>query len=232
MGTSNAAHRRASPHQRVCALVAGVAAFWIAGSAWAQVDVNRANDYVASQGTSALAVVESYHLGPCQQRYRERDWPRAKNECDFILRIFPNHPTALLLVAQVCEQWKSGACLVDDIFERAVAINPKAAQTFVVQGIYFNRVRNYPTAIDRFKKALALDADNMNAHYNLALTYVDTKQFDLANTHAQRAYALGATPDGLRNRLKQAGRWNPDATVAGSTASGTPATAGTPGTVR
>ncbi len=33
----------------------------------------------------------------------------------------------------------------------------------------------------------------MNAHYNLALTYLDTKQFELANQHAQRAYALGAT---------------------------------------
>ena len=103
---------------------------------------------------------------------------------------------------------ESGACLLDDIFERAVAINPKAAGTYVVQGIYLNRTKQYETAIERFKTALELDPDNLNAHYNLALTYLDTKQYELANQHAQRAYALGATPPGLRHRLQKAGTGN------------------------
>ena len=208
-------------------------AVWIvAGSARADVNFNAANDYYAARGSSALQVVESYHLAPCQQKLRARDWVRAKAECDFILKIFPNHPTALLLVAEICEQWKSGPCLLlDDIFDRAVAINPKAATTFVVQGIHYNRIKRYTTAIDRFKTALALDPNSLNAHYNLALTYVDTKQYDLANLHAQRAYALGATPEGLRNRLKQAAQWKPIEPTEPK-GSGIPAPAGTAGAVR
>ena len=189
--------------------VACVVGVVVAQNAIGQVDFEKSNDYFAARGSNRLAVVEQYHLGPCQQNYRNRDWARAMNECNFILRIFPNHPAALLLVTQICEQWKSAACLLDDIFERAIAVNPKAAGTYVVQGIYLNRTKQYATAIQRFKTALELEPDNMNAHYNIALTYLDTRQFELANQHAQRAYALGATPPGLRNRLQQAGHWKP-----------------------
>jgi len=181
----------------------------VAHDATGQVDIKKTNDYFAARGSDSLLIVERYHLGPCRQHVRDRDWARAMNECNFILRIFPNHPTALLLVSQICDQWKTGACLLDDVFERAVAINPKAAGTYVVQGIYLNRTKQYATAIQRFETALELDPDNLNAHYNLALTYLDTKQFELANQHAQRAYALGATPSGLRDLLQRAGYWKP-----------------------
>jgi tetratricopeptide (TPR) repeat protein len=181
----------------------------IAGVASGEVDVNRANDYYAARGSNAVTVVELYHLGPCEKRLAERDYPRAMAECGFILKIFPNHPTALLLTAQICEQWKSPRCMLDDVFERAVSINPKAPETFVVQGIHLHRINQYAKAIQSFKYALELDPDEMNAHYNIALTYLETKQFDLANTHAQRAYALGARLPGLRDRLTKAGYWKP-----------------------
>ncbi len=180
-----------------------------AQSAAGTVDFEKENDYYAARGSKRLEVVESYHLGPCQKLSRERAWPRAMNECNFILNIFPNHPSALLVVAQICEQWKSGVCQIEEKFERARSVNPTAPGTFVVQGIYLSRTKQYPGAIQSFERALELDADQVNAHYNLALTYIETKQFDLANAHAQRAYALGATLPGLRSRLKQAGHWNP-----------------------
>jgi tetratricopeptide (TPR) repeat protein len=180
-----------------------------AGTATAAVDVNRANDYYAAKGSNAVTVVELYHLGPCEKRLGARDYPRALAECGFILKIFPNHPTALLLTAQACEQWKSPRCMLDDVFERAVSINPRAPETFVVQGIHLHRTNQYAKAIQSFKYALELDPNQMNAHYNIALTYLATKQFDLANAHAQRAYALGAILPGLRDRLTKAGYWKP-----------------------
>jgi tetratricopeptide (TPR) repeat protein len=160
-------------------------------------------------GSPAVATVESYHLGPCEKRLAERDYPRTLGECGFILKIFPNHPTALLLTVDACAQWKSPKCMLDDIFDSAIAINPKAAQTFVVQGIYRTRSKQYETAIQSFTYALQLQPNLMNAHYNLALTYLETKQFDLANEHAQKAYSLGATLPGLRERLMKAGYWKP-----------------------
>ena len=190
----------------------------IALGAMAQGAGDKPSDYFASRGSGHLIVVEKFHLGKCEQHFREHDWRRTVAECNFILRQFPNHPTALLLVSQACDQWKTGACLLDDVFERAVAINPKAPGTYVVQGIYLNRTKQYATAIQRFKTALELDPDNMNAHYNLALTYLDTSQFELANEHAQRAYALGATPPGLRHLLQKAGYWKPASPTKGSVA--------------
>lgn len=205
---------RIAPSIYVACVLGGM----LIGNASAQVQFDKANDYFAARGSDRLAVVEQYHLGPCQQNYRNRDWARAVSECNFILRIFPNHPAALLLVTQVCEQWKSGACLLlDEFFERAIAVNPKAAGTYVVQGIYYSRTRNFPVAIERFKTAVDLDPNNMNAHYNLALAYLDSNQFELANLHAQRAYALGATPPGLRDRLKRAGHWKTVDTASSGT---------------
>jgi len=182
----------------------------VASPARAQDVGDKPIDYFAARGSGRLGVVESYHLGPCQRLYASREWSRALNECNFILRAYPNHPSALLIVSQICDQWNSGTCLLlDDVFERAVAINPKAPGTYVVQGIHLNRVKRYVPAIERFKIALELDPNNMNAHYNVALTYLDAGQFELANVHAHRAYELGATPPGLRNRLQQSGQWKP-----------------------
>lgn len=186
-------------------------------SARAQFDPNRANDYYAARGSGTLATVERYHLGSCQKLASSGDWPRALGDCNFILRIFPNHPAALLRVAEICDRWKSSACLLDEVFDRAVAVNPKAPGTYVVQGIHLTRTRQYKSAIERFETALRLDPDNLNAHYNIALTYLDVGEFDLANRHAQVAYALGAPLPGLRTRLQQAGRWKPlDAPAAAS----------------
>ena len=193
----------------IAMLFAGLLLGGAAATIAAPIDVNRANDYYSALGTGQLKVVEQYHLGPCEQRLRERDYPRTVGECNFILKIFPNHPQALLLMTQACERWKSPLCRLDDVFQSAVSINPSAAETYVVQGIHLHRTQQYGKAIASYKYALQLEPGLVNAHYNLALTYLETKQFDLANEHAQRAYALGATLPGLRNMLESTGHWAP-----------------------
>lgn len=179
------------------------------GNAAPRVDFNAANDYYAALTSGRIRVVEQYHLAPCEQRLRALDFPKALAECNFILKIFPNHPKALFLMIQTCAQWKSSRCNAEDFLDKAVAINPRASATFVLQGIYFHGAHQYPKAVESFKTALELDPNSMNAHYNLALTFLETQQFDLANVHAQRAYGLGATLPGLRNRLTKGGYWKP-----------------------
>jgi tetratricopeptide (TPR) repeat protein len=207
------------PLRRTLALAGWALACCAAIPALAQVSVNARNDYFAAQGTQELKVVEQYHLGPCERLLRQREFTRSIEECAFILRIFPNHPQALLLTSQACVQSGSPRCLLDDLFESAIAINPRAAGTFIVQGIYQHRAVQYPKAIQSFTFALKLDPNSMNAHYNLGLTYLETRQFELANAHAQRAYALGASLPGLRDRLRAANHWDPS--KVSSDASGT-----------
>lgn len=174
---------------------------------------DQANDFYQARGRNI--VVDQFHLPLCEQRLRQPEYARkeylsrALTDCIFILKIFPNHPRALLAAVQVCEQMKSPTCPADEFLERAIAINPAASATFVVQGIYLHRTHRYTQAIESFKQALKLEPNSINAHYDLGLAYLETKQFELANEQAQDAYALGAPLPGLRKRLELAGYWKP-----------------------
>jgi tetratricopeptide (TPR) repeat protein len=181
------------------------------------VDYDRANDYYAAIATGRHKAVEQYHLGPCERNLNARNFRKAIAECDFILRIFPNHPRALQLTIKICEQWNSPDCRLDEVLERAIAINPSASATFVLNGIYLHGAKEYAKARQSYERALALDPDSVNAHYNLGLTCIELKDYACANEHAQRAYALGSTLPGLRDRLKKAGQWKPAAQTRSST---------------
>src|SRR4030095_10966703 len=118
-------------------------------------------DYYSPLGHQRLQVVELFHRGLDKQRLRERKFEIAYNEFNFILVQFPNHPEALLLMAQTCDQWMAvdacQRCTLDDGFDRAIAINPTHAGTFVAQGIYLHRQKQYAKAIESFSRAIALD---------------------------------------------------------------------------
>lgn len=204
---SGAEHRWRAP-PGLCALSFVVLA-WAAGPAAAQ-DFNKGNmDYYSPALQGGLAAAEYHHLGPCEGALQSRKYSRALSECDFILRIWPNHPRALLLLAKTCEQWASPTCRVDEYLERAVQVNPKAAPTYVVQGIHLHNVKRYSQARQSYEMALKLDDRSVNAHYNLGLTCVELKDYACANEHAQKAYALGTTLPGLRDKLQKAGQWKP-----------------------
>jgi tetratricopeptide (TPR) repeat protein len=167
------------------------------------------NDYYASKGTPLLRTVEAYHLGPAEEKLKLRQYSQARSELAFILRYFPNHPRALLLLGQLCTEWKAPECLPDFVFEKAIHVRPDEPSVYIVHGIYLHRTKRYKEAIASYERGLALDPDSMNGHYNLALSLLETRQYALANEHAQRAYALGAPLPGLRQRLQKAGHWKP-----------------------
>jgi tetratricopeptide (TPR) repeat protein len=175
------------------------------------------NDYYSinqtERGAELLKSVEKYHMKPAEDEIRQKRYQAAWGDIDFMLRAFPNHPQVLLLMIDLCAKWKSPRC-TDDLagrFERAIAVNPRAPNTFVVLGIYQQRNRAYREAISSYERALALDPESVNAHYNLGLAYLDAKNYELANQHAQQAYRLGAQLPGLRAKLTKAGRWDPSA---------------------
>jgi Tfp pilus assembly protein PilF len=167
------------------------------------------NDYYTTADTTLLRTVERYHVLPAEEKIRTKFYSAARSDIDFVLRYFPNHPKGLLLMAQLCTDHAMPHCELDSVFEKAIALNPNVAGTYVTQGVYLHRVKRYREAIASYQRALAIDPDSINGHYNLALAYLETKQYDLANEEAQRAYALGAPLPGLRDRLKQSGRWKP-----------------------
>jgi tetratricopeptide (TPR) repeat protein len=171
-------------------------------------------DYYAPRKENAditrLKNVEDYHLGPGQARVAKREYVYAQQEFEFILRYYPNHPVALNLLSDLCEKARVPSCNADPWFEKAIKLNPEAAPTFLMHGLHLHRKRQLEEAVKAYRRAIELAPDSVNAHYNLGLAYVELKQYDLANQHAQKSYQLGAYPPGLRSQLQKAGKWNPN----------------------
>lgn len=171
-------------------------------------------DYYAAGATPQTAEllknVEQFHIGPGRERMKKKSYQGAMQDFEFILNYFPNHPTALALVSDVCDlHWKSPQCDPGPYFEKALRINPGASQTYVIYGLHLQRRNTVDRAIDAYLNAIELNPASMNAHYNVGLAYFDLKRFDLANLHAQAAYALGYPLPGLRDKLTKAGQWKP-----------------------
>ncbi len=161
-------------------------------------------------GAQSLRNVEEFHLGPGIAKLKAGQYSQAYDELNFMLAYFPNHPQALTLASELCDlKWKNLRCDVEPLFERAIARNPNASQTYLVYGIHLQRANRLPQAIEAYKKSILLYPESGNAHYNLGLAYFDAKQFDLANQHANLSYALGMRLPGLREKLTRAGKWRP-----------------------
>lgn len=165
--------------------------------------------HVLATEPGILQIMQDLHIRLGEQSLRARHYDGTYREAQFVLNLFPNHPRALVLMSQACDQGLYPRCALDEVFQKAIAINPKVAATYSIQGISLQWRRRYPDAIQSFNQALELDPNSMNAHYNLALAYIETKDYARANEHAQRAYALGAPLPGLKNRLERLGYWKP-----------------------
>jgi len=158
--------------------------------------------------------VHSYHLQPGIKDMRPGRYDSAQQHFEFILNAYPNQPQVLNLLSDLCVvRWKSPTCDPDSWFEKALATNPNVAGTYVVYGIHLQRKRQIPEAIEVLNKALEMEPNSINAHYNLGLAYFELKDYAKANEHAQKSYALGASVPGLRDKLTKIGQWKPAATA-------------------
>lgn len=162
--------------------------------------------------------VQGHHLNPGREKLAKGQYYYALQDVEFILRYYPNHPQALNLLSELCLKWKSPACHADQWFQKALERNPDAAPTYVVYGIYLQRKKQLDEAVKAYQRAIELDPGSVNAHYNLALAYIDLKQYDLANQHAQKSYELGVSLPGLRSRLEKLGKWDPGSRLPASEA--------------
>ncbi len=172
------------------------------------------NDYYAAKLDTTVAQllhnVEQYHIQPGLDQFKNKRYGAAWQDFDFILRYFPNHPRALLLMAELCQVYRAPQCNAEAYFDKALRMNPNNAGTYLLKGLHQQKLGKLDDAIASYKKSLEIDPDSVNAHYNLGLAYIVQKQFVLANEHAQHAYASSqGLPPGLQNKLVAAGAWKP-----------------------
>jgi tetratricopeptide (TPR) repeat protein len=169
-------------------------------------------DYYAGD-TAHISVVEKYHLGKARAKVLDKQYKYAMNDLNFILRHFPNHPQALMLLDDV-GRGMGQPDLPLRYFEAAIEAYPDRAATYILYGVFLQKRGKIGDAIAQYEHGLSLNPNQPDGHYNLGLALVKTKRYAEANEHAVAAYRLGHPMPGLRNQLRRVGAWNPGAVPA------------------
>lgn len=147
-----------------------------------------------------------------RQRFADEARTPPGSDIDYTLRVFPNHARALYAALRLEEQNqlrkpKGLFWPVPCYFARAIAFTPDDPNVRLVYGIYLMRRGAKDEALKQLEAAHGKVGDDMNLNYNLGLAYFDAGKYDRALDLAKKAYALGFPLDGLKNKLKKAGKW-------------------------
>lgn len=137
------------------------------------------------------------------------------NDIDYTLRVFPNHPRALLALSKLSLKLKTmrppgTQWTVDCYFQRAIQYQPDDSSIRLVYGIHLTRWGKPDLARAQLEFADQQPLQDGNFHYNLGLAFLDVGDTERALKHAKRAYALGYRLPGLKNRLEKLGKWVDD----------------------
>ena len=158
-----------------------------------------------------ISVVERHHFTDGMASLRPGQWPLGA-DFSYTLRVFPNHPQALLSLTRLALRDKSTwipymPYSVDCWFDRAARFAPNDPIPPMIAGIYLARLGRTAEALAELDRAAGLGDDDANLNYNLGLGYLEVKKYDKAMAHARQAYAAGFPLPGLRDRLIKAGAW-------------------------
>lgn len=183
-------------------------------------------------GKGSVALVERFHMGPrLEQHVRNKAWCAYWYDVDYTLRAFPNHPTALTLMAEhlkhhsACSRrtdarrstidlmreiesstWREKNA--DYYFETAIEFRPEYAATRVLYGRYLASVEQHQKAIAQYEEAIKREPKSADAHYEVGLLYFAQKDYAKAKSHAQQAYDLGQSQTELKEKLAGVGHWS------------------------
>lgn len=169
---------------------------------------------------SDLEIVERHHFLPYVENLsRGATSTSPGGDLDYTLRASPNHYRALVSMINLANKEKrdkpmgsrySVACWLD----RAERFAPNDEMVKYLFGTYLLKQGKNNEAVLKLEQAREYAQDNAYIHYNLGLAYFDLKKFDKALASAHKTYKLGFPFPGLRNKLKQAGKWSDPATEA------------------
>ena len=128
--------------------------------------------------------------------YREKRFEDAEKVLNEVVRTQPDAGPAWLVLGVVYyDQDKLDEALA--ALAHAVLLAPKDARAHHYLGVTVGKKGWFLGAEDEMRKALELNPDYAEAHFNLAVFYLQRNPpaIELARRHYQRALDLGAAPD-------------------------------------
>jgi len=174
-----------------------------------QTQWNDPHDYYRARQENTyklLLNVEKYHMNQGVDKLRAGRIRYAYGDFDFILRYYPNHPRALLLMGNL-SLITHNSQQADRYFRKALSLFPDHAETYAIYGIFLQKQGKLKQAVMQYQRALKMNPDSSETHYNLGLAFFQLKDFQSAKAQAEKAYRLGFPLPGLRNKLINAGIW-------------------------
>jgi Tfp pilus assembly protein PilF len=171
-------------------------------------------DYNDADDRRDLQVVESYHFTPAVENLQHGNRSYLGGDLSYTLEHFPNHHRALSAMAKLALREKKaqpqGAKFnIECFFQRALGYRPKDAKVHSIYAGYLMAQDKLGEAREHLDLAVQLEPDNATSHYNLGLLHFKQKDYAAARRSAERAYGLGFPLPGLRNKLTEAGQWQP-----------------------
>jgi len=165
---------------------------------------------VSKQNQSDWASHEYGHIRPAEEALHSGKLQfGVMNNLHFVLHKVPNHQKALRLLIE----WDLAGGRDKDYaaprcyFVWARSFAPDDIVVWNYGAYYFWRNGDLYRAEQWWRRALELDAENAEVHYNLGLLALQKSDYESARAHARAAYQAGYPLPGLRDALEQAGQW-------------------------
>lgn len=193
---------------RLVKIVALLAAIWPVPGAWAAqpnpggglIDVDYFSPSTDPNYSEHLWAVEEYHYKPAVNWLMSGSPAQARDDIEFILRHFPNHPKALALAFEYGKRIKQPDYALP-LYQKAVQMNPKIAGIWSDFGTLQHELKNYTEAVACFEKAVAINAKTGIYRYNLGLSLFEIKEYEKAQVEATAARDMGVPFTALQDKL-------------------------------
>jgi Tfp pilus assembly protein PilF len=165
-------------------------------SARAQGPTNPEDYFNPRHDRMLLYNVERYHLSRDTffGFYNDGKYNLATEELKFVLRYFPNHPRALMLMESV-GKLSGNPLLAYPYYDNAVKLFPQHALTHAQFGSYLKNIDQVDAGIARLKEALEIDPQLALAHAWLSEAYAKKGDAKLAAQYAEQARRFGYVGD-------------------------------------
>jgi len=138
------------------------------------------------------------------------------DDLDYTLRVFPNHPGALMTIDRLgiilkSEKPYKAKWKLECYYQRGLRMAPDDGMVYLLYALYLQKRSRIAESREKLEMAVKYiserDAWSPNIEYNVGLAYFELGEYSLAKKFAERAANGGFSLPGLKAKLQRGGHW-------------------------